>query len=76
MLKKLAEVFEVSVDHLVSEGENLEEVRIEDKNLSDRIRLLNTIDGKDKETIIHLIDTILTKRKMVDLLSKELVSQR
>ena len=79
ILKRLAQTFGVTVDYLVIESvienEELQEVKIQDESLGDRIRLLNTIDGKDKETIIHIIDTILTKRKMVELISKELSQQ-
>lgn len=72
LLRKLSEVFKVSADYLLSEDDEYGEVHIQDQALAQRIELLNTIDGKDKETILHMIDTILTKRKMVELLSKEL----
>ena len=72
VLKKLANVFEVSVDYLLNESEELEEIQIEDQTLAEKFRLLNALDGKDKEMIIHMINAILTKRKMVDVLSQEL----
>lgn len=72
LLKKLTEIFEVSADYLIGNSSECGEVHIQDEALAERIRLLNTIDGKDRDTIIHIIDSILTKRKMVELVAKEI----
>ncbi|MGK5093748.1 helix-turn-helix transcriptional regulator [Deltaproteobacteria bacterium TL4] len=73
-LKRLADALEVSADYLLSDTDDKpEEIRIEDQILAERIRMLNTLDGKDKETIIHVIDSILTKKKMLSLLQGETV---
>ena len=69
VLKKLSETLQVSADYLLSAQELPSlELKLEDQSLAERIRLLNSLDGKDKETIIHLIDAILTKKKMLNLL--------
>ena len=72
LLKKLSEIFEVSTDYLLSDtNEEAKEIKIEDETLANRIKLLNSLDGKDKETIINVIDAILTKKKMFNLLVSE-----
>jgi len=75
LLKKIADVFQVSADYLLSEHDEMSEVRLEDQIFAEKIQLLNTLEGKDKEVVMHIIDTILTKKKMVELLSHELKPQ-
>ena len=68
----MANVLEVSADYLLSDTDDeAEEIKIQDQTLADRIKLLNSLDGKDKETIIHVIDAILTKKKMLSLLTSK-----
>ena len=65
----MANYLEVSTDYLLSESDEYpREIKIEDEALAERINMLNTLEGKDKETIIHVIDSILTKKKMLSLL--------
>jgi transcriptional regulator with XRE-family HTH domain len=69
LLKKLIEIFEVSGDYLLNNDTDDFEVKIKDKNLTDRIRLIDTLDEKDREALIQVIDSMLTKQKMKQLLN-------
>ena len=42
-------------------------MKIQDRAFVDKIEPLDSLDDKEKETIINLIETILTKKKMLEL---------
>jgi transcriptional regulator with XRE-family HTH domain len=75
MLQKLARAFGVTMDYLMDE--QLEEpatASVKDKALAERIDQLESLDELDRQTILHVIDTMLTKRRMLDLLLKQKAS--
>ena len=72
VLKKLADALHVSTDYLLSNTDDeVKEIKIKDQSLADRIKLLDSLDGKDKDSIIHIIDSILTKKRMLNLLTEK-----
>ena len=69
VLKKMSDALEVSADYLLSNSEDdPKEIRIENEALAEKFRLLNSLDEKDREVILYIIDSILTKKKMLSLL--------
>ena len=71
VLKKLAQELEVSIDYLVSEDdEEIPEIRIQNKSLLEKVKLIENLDEKDQEAIIRIIDSMLTKTKMKSLLEE------
>jgi hypothetical protein len=70
---KAARALGVTVDELVSEREEgFQEVRLEDKDLTERLRLLESLDEHEKSALLTVIDAVLTKKKkMFDLLQCE-----
>lgn len=72
VVQKLASVFDVTIDYLVSDtDEDFKEVRIEDKNLMERIKLIDSLEQDDKTALIRVIDSMLTKKKILNLITKE-----
>lgn len=72
VLKKIADSLEVSLDYLVSDkAEEFKEVKIEDKNMAERIKLLNTLEPEDRKAVIRVIDAMLTKKKILKIVSDE-----
>lgn len=70
VLIKIADALETSLDYLVSDtGEDFREVRIEDKTLAQRIRIIDSLEPEDRQAIIRIIDSMLTKKKILRLLS-------
>jgi transcriptional regulator with XRE-family HTH domain len=69
LLWKMAQAFGVSADYLLDDdaGE-IGPVSVKDKALAKRVEMIETLDDKDKETILNVIDSMLTKKKMLDLL--------
>jgi transcriptional regulator with XRE-family HTH domain len=72
VVQKLASTFDVTIDYLVSDtDEDFKEVRIEDKNLMERVKLIDSLEEDDKSALIRVIDSMLTKKKILNLITKE-----
>ena len=72
VVQKLAAAFDVTIDYLVSDtDEDFKEVRIEDKNLMERVKLIDSLEEDDKAALIRVIDSMLTKKKILNLITKE-----
>jgi len=64
-----ARAFGITVDQLISEHpHDLQEVRLEDKELSERLRLLEALDPRDREALFTIMDAVLTKQRMKQVL--------
>ncbi len=71
VLMKLASVLDSSLDGLVyGKDKEISEVKIEDKGLAERIRLIDSLDLEDRQALIRVIDSMLTKNKILGLLTK------
>jgi transcriptional regulator with XRE-family HTH domain len=76
VVQRLATVFEVSIDYLVSDTEeDFKEVRIVDKSLLERVKLIDSLDKEDKTALIRVIDSMLTKKKILHLIMQENFSE-
>jgi transcriptional regulator with XRE-family HTH domain len=64
---RIADVLEQSLDQLVKKSENDPEMHIRDKSLADRMRLVDALDEDDRNALIHMIDTMLTKQRLEEL---------
>lgn len=69
VLKRLADALEVSADYLLSpEDEEPAEVHIANRPLAERIRLIDSLDEADQQALVQVIDSMLTKHRMRELL--------
>lgn len=72
---RLAKFYAISIDELVHmEGQMPGEVTIEDKSTIERIKLIQQLEEKDKNTIFSIIDTMLTKKKFKDFFNKNIAA--
>lgn len=71
IIKKLIDIFEVSADYLLNDDMDSFEINIEHKNLADKIRLIDKLEEKDREALIQVIDSMLTKQKMREVLNQQ-----
>jgi len=72
LLRKIAQAFSVTMDYLVDEeSDKVTPVSIKNKSLANRLELLEQLETEDQQTIINVIDSMLTKKKMLDLLLKK-----
>lgn len=71
VLWKAARVLGVSADSLLDEdaGE-LAPVSTEGKPLAERLRLLDALDESEKAAVVTIIDALLTKKKVTDLVTQ------
>jgi len=75
ILKKLSSLYGVTIDQIVNlESEIPKEVVIKDKNLIEKIRLIDKLNKKDKNIIFSIIDTMLTKQKFKDFFNKNIAT--
>jgi transcriptional regulator with XRE-family HTH domain len=73
-LQKLAEVFGVSVDYLLSDGEqtkNLASVQITDKTLLEYFEEVQRMSDTDQQAIKTILEALIIKNKMADLMQKK-----
>lgn len=75
VLKKLADLFEVTVDYIIEPNTNLpKEVIIEDKTLNEKLRLIDQLDEEDKNMVFRMIDKMLTSKKFKEFFDKNMAS--
>jgi len=75
VLERIATALGCSLDSLVRGSED-PEVHIRDRSLAERIHLLDSLDEEDRSALIHMIDTMLTKKRMRELLDGGVVGAR
>ena len=75
MLKKFAAFFGVTTDYLLSD-EEIPEINIKNKSLAERVKLIDSLDEDDQNALIHIIDSMLTKKKMKEVLKTPAISVR
>jgi transcriptional regulator with XRE-family HTH domain len=59
--KKLADTFDVTLDYLVDDTGRAAEIK--DKAMLQRLIELDALDAEDKETIVHVLDSLLRDAK-------------
>lgn len=67
-VERIAQALECTIDQLVKDEETTEDVHILDKSLAERIRLLDAMDEDDRKAITHIIDALLTKKRIRELI--------
>jgi len=67
-LERISNALECSLDRLVRGEAEAQEVHIRDKNLLERMRLLDTLEEDDRNAMTHMIDALLTKKRIKELL--------
>lgn len=75
VVQKLAKALDVTIDYLVSNtAEDLREVHIEDKSLLERVKLIDSLEEEDKMALMRVIDSMLTKKKILHLITQKSVT--
>ena len=75
MLSKISKAFGVSMYYFMDEkSDEAIPVSIKDKSLAERKELIQQLEDIDRQTIINVIDSLLTKKKMLDLLTQSKIN--
>lgn len=70
VVKRLAQALDVNVDGLLSgEDEASPAVSIKNKELTERVQMIDQLEPEDQQAIMRVIDSMLTKHKMQKLLT-------
>ena len=67
IVQRLMKVFAVSADNLLNDEEN-SVVELENHELNEQLMLINQLDEEEKNALIKIINSMLTKKRMKDLL--------
>jgi transcriptional regulator with XRE-family HTH domain len=71
LMKKLAELYEVTTDYLLyDEIDNVGPINLEDKSLFEKMKLIDKLEEKDRRVIVGVIDAFLVKQQMWTVLNK------
>lgn len=74
-LHKIAELFNITVDQIINYDDGLpKEIILEEKNEDERFKLINNLDEEDKNTILKIIDKMLTTKKFKEFFDKNIAS--
>lgn len=70
VVKRLAKALDVNVDGILSgEDELAPAVSIKNKELTERVRMIDQLEPEDQQAIMRVIDSMLTKHRMQKLLT-------
>lgn len=74
VLQKLSTILGVSIDELLNPENNKQPsiVRVEDKTISEKIRLMEQLEEEDKNVLYRMLDTMLTKQKFQNFFEQNL----
>lgn len=72
VVTKIAKALGVTVAELMQADEISTEVNAHDKTMMEKLRLLDSLDEKDKQSLYHIIDTFVAKKKLKDNLANVL----
>ncbi len=73
VVDKLAKFFNLTLDQIVHMEENLPTpIFVEDKTVSEKVKLIENLDEEDKIAIYRIIDTMLTKQKFQNFFEQNL----
>ena len=71
VLKKLSQIFDISADYLLDDStDNEYDIDVKNKPLADRIKLVSSLDEKQQEAVITIIDSMVKEKKMKEVLTQ------
>lgn len=78
VLQKLSVILGVTVDEFLSPDDNKQPVpvTVEDKTVSEKIRLVEQLEEEHKNVIYKMLDTMLTKKKFQDFFQQNIQISR
>ena len=67
IVQRLMKVFAVSADNLLNDSEN-SVVELQNHELNEQLMLINQLDENEKNALFKIINSMLTKKRIKDLL--------
>ncbi len=74
-LQRMAQLFSMTTDQVINyDGKIPKEVVLEDKTAVEQLRLIQQLDEDDRQTILKLIDKMLTNKKFKNFFQKNVAT--
>jgi len=68
-LEKIANALGVELSDIFTSDEIFKDVNSADKTILEKLRLLEMLDSKERESVYNIIDSLISKKKLKDALS-------
>ena len=69
--QKMAQLFDMTIDQIINyDGGLPKEVVLDDKTELEQYRMINQLEDEDKQTILKLVEKMLTNKKFKDFFAK------
>jgi transcriptional regulator with XRE-family HTH domain len=72
IVRRLTKIFNISADQLINEDKEDLKVSVQDKEFNEQVALINQLDEDEKNALLKIIDSMLTKKRMKDLIDEKL----
>ncbi len=74
-LDKIAKYFGMTIDQIISfDGGIPTEITVEDKTLTEQVKLIQELEPEEKNMVFKMVDTFLTKKKFKDFFNKNVAA--
>ena len=75
IMSKLSNLYSLTIDQIVNlKDEVPKEVIFEDQTANEQLKLLSKLNDKDKDIVLSIIDTMITKQKFKDFFDKNIAN--
>lgn len=72
---KIAKFFNLTIDQLVNLQEEIpQEITIEDKSLTEQVKLISELEPEEKNMVFKMVDTFLAQKKFKDFFQKNIAT--
>lgn len=68
-LEKIAKALHIELSELFASDEIFKDINSADKTIIEKVRLIEQLDEKERNSIYNIIDSLFTKKKLKDTLS-------
>lgn len=68
-LEKIAQALGITLAELFADNEQLTEVNSTDKTLMEKVKLMESLEEKEKHTLFTILDAFVSKKRLKDALS-------
>lgn len=72
-LEKIAKLFNLTTDQIINFEDDIpKEITLTDKSGIEQLNLINKLDEEDKNIVMKIVETMLTKKKFKDFFQKNI----
>jgi len=72
LVMRIAKALGVTLTELFNANEIFTDLKSADKTLMEKLRLIDTLDDQEKQSLFNIVDSLVAKKKLKDTLSSAL----